>query len=67
MRAFEPANDEEEKNFEYKEQAIHPEVTLHLKVRVSHDQGNFSFHAFPDYGGCVTMIATNLAKKKKKL
>ena len=66
MKAFEPTNDEENENHDdqYNHDVIHPEVTPRLKVKISHDEGNFSFRAFPDSGGCITMIATNLAKKK---
>ena len=44
--------------------SIHPEVTPRLNTVISHACGRFTFDAFPDSGGCMTMIATDLAKKE---
>ena len=43
---------------------IHPEVTPRLDTLITHSQGEFTFKAFPDSGGCTTMMASDLAKRE---
>ena len=58
MRSFAATNEDEEDD-------LHPEVTPCLKAKFSYDNGSFTFRAFPDTGGCLTMIAFNLVAYKK--
>ena len=59
MQSFAPTNDEGE------EDELHPEVTLRLKANFDHNYGSFTFSAFPDTGGCLTMITLDLLTIKK--
>ena len=47
------------------EESLHPEVTPHINATYLHSNGSFKFPAFPDTGGCLTMISSDLASKKK--
>ena len=47
------------------EESLHPEVTPHINATYLHSNGSFKFPAFPDTGGCLTMISLDLASKKK--
>ena len=58
MRSFAAATDNDDNE-------LHPEVTPCLKVKCSYNQGSFTFQAFPDTGGCLTMIASDLVAGKK--
>ena len=44
---------------------LHPDVTPHMKAQISHENWSFIFSTFPDTGGCLTLISSDIANEMK--